>query len=185
MVILSVILIALLTFIDQLTKNLVLNKVQIGEVINVIKIGDTPVFSLTHVRNSGAAWSSFSTKTDLLTVVTLVIISLLILVMFVPKIQKKILGRTAVISERISFCLVIAGGLGNIIDRLRFKEVIDFIKTDFIDFPIFNFADICVVTGCFLFIINIIVLDFILDKKKKTKDETSEIQNDSVVNSGE
>ena len=58
--------------------------------------------------------------------------------------------------EIISLAVLIAGGIGNLIDRIRFKEVVDFIKFEPINFPIFNFADICVVVGgiifCFCFI---------------------------------
>ncbi|NLZ45506.1 MAG: signal peptidase II [Clostridiales bacterium] len=173
MIVFSVILIAALTFFDQLSKYFVLKKLDIGEVISIFKIGGNPILSITHERNSGAAWSTFSTKTELLTIVTSIIIILLLILLFLPKLQKKVLGNEVTLIERISFCLVIAGGLGNIIDRLRFKEVVDFIKTDFIDFPIFNFADICVVVGCILFIINIFVFDLILNKLKANKAEDS------------
>ena len=65
------------------------------------------------------------------------------------------------------FCLILSGGLGNFLDRVfRGGLVVDFIKTDFIDFPIFNVADICVTVGAG-FIILYFLLDTIKDYKSK------------------
>lgn len=158
--------------VDQITKFLVVKHIDLGEVINVIKFGQTKIFSLTHVRNKGAAWSSFSTKTTMLTIVTFLLIICLGLVLYVKPVQKKVLGRKINTLETISFSLIISGGIGNIIDRIRLKEVVDFICADFIDFPIFNFADICVVVGCAIFIVDILVSD-IKENKEKKKNQTN------------
>lgn len=171
MYLLAAILIVTLTIVDQLTKFLVVKNIHLGEVINVIKFGDNPVFSLTHVRNKGAAWSSFSDKTSLLTIFTFIIIVFFLVVMFVKPVQKKLLGKYIGIFETISFSLIISGGIGNLIDRFRLKEVVDFIKADFIDFPIFNFADICVVIGCILFVADILISDINLSKKPEKTNE--------------
>ena len=61
--------------------------------------------------------------------------------------------------------LVISGGIGNLIDRLVLGYVIDYIKFEPINFPVFNFADICIVIGGILFCIYFIIIDEI--KKKK------------------
>ena len=63
MFIISIILISVLTVIDQILKYVVSNNIDLYEKIEVIKIGATKIFSLTHVRNSGAAWSIMSGKT--------------------------------------------------------------------------------------------------------------------------
>ena len=63
--------------------------------------------------------------------------------------------------------MIISGGIGNLIDRVRIKEVIDFIKLDFISFPIFNFADICVVIGALVFCLWIILSDIKTKREKK------------------
>lgn len=167
MIIFSVILIISMIIIDQLTKFLVVKHISLGEIINVISIGKVDIFSLTHVRNKGAAWSSFSSKTTILTIVTLVLIIGLLLLLYVKPIQNKVLGRKINTLEAVSFSLIISGGIGNIIDRIRLKEVVDFISADFIDFPIFNFADICVVIGCFIFIADIIIMDVKETKNKR------------------
>ncbi|MGN0594173.1 MAG: signal peptidase II, partial [Hominimerdicola sp.] len=56
------------------------------------------------------------------------------------------------------------GGIGNLIDRIRLHEVVDYIQCDFINFPIFNLADICVVIGGILFFIA-----FFLEEKKSSE----------------
>ena len=53
--------------------------------------------------------------------------------------------------------LIIAGGIGNMVDRISTGEVIDFITFEFFDFPSFNFADCCVVVGCVLWILYILL----------------------------
>lgn len=178
MIIFSVLLIFAMIIVDQLTKLLVIKYIDLGEVINVIKIGQMKIFSLTHVRNKGAAWSSFSSKTTMLTIVTLILIIALFALLYIKPVQKKILGRGINILETISFCLIISGGIGNIIDRIRLKEVVDFICADFINFPIFNFADICVVVGCFIFIIDIIVADAKESKQKRQQSVSKENENE-------
>ncbi len=52
--------------------------------------------------------------------------------------------------------LIISGGIGNMIDRVFYGEVVDFITFGFISFPSFNIADCCIVIGCFLWIISIL-----------------------------
>lgn len=176
MIIFSVILIAAMIAVDQITKVLVIKFIDIGEIINVISFGSNDIFSLTHVRNKGAAWSSFSSKTNMLTVITFLLILGLLVLLYVKPVQKKLFSRPLNVIETVSFCLIISGGIGNIIDRIRLKEVVDFIKTDFIDFPIFNFADICVVAGCFMFIIDIVIADANEARKKLKKSENSNEQ---------
>jgi signal peptidase II len=57
----------------------------------------------------------------------------------------------------MSIALLISGGVGNLIDRVRLHEVIDYIRFEPINFPIFNFADICVVIGAIMFCISVII----------------------------
>ncbi len=70
------------------------------------------------------------------------------------------------------FCLVISGGVGNLIDRVFYGgQVVDFISTDFMDFPVFNVADICVTVGAAL-----VILYFVIDtvNEKNGKDKLKE-----------
>lgn len=147
----SLILITVLTVGDQILKLLVNKKIDMYETIDVVKIGSTKIFSLTHVRNNGAAWSIMAGKSWFLIGVPIVIILIGIAYLFYIRNNSKF--------EIISLAVLIAGGVGNLIDRIKLKEVIDYIKFEPIDFPVFNFADICVVIGGILFCINILIID--------------------------
>jgi signal peptidase II len=76
--------------------------------------------------------------------------------------------------QLVSLAMLIAGGLGNLIDRIRLKEVIDYIKFEPFNFPVFNFADICVVVGAILFAVYIIFLDDSGKKNTETENEKTE-----------
>ncbi len=159
---LSLILAALLVAIDQCLKVVVDNKIELGQVIEVIKFGSFKLFSLTHIRNTGAAWSIMSGKTWFLVLLPIVVCIAGIVYMY--KIRK---GSKP---EMISVAMIISGGVGNLIDRVRMHEVIDYIKFEPINFPIFNFADICIVIGAILFCLSIIISDV----KKSKADKAGE-----------
>ena len=98
---------------------------------------------LLTIHNYGAAWSSFSGQRILLLFVTSLIISTLILLM-ARRIVRHPLGVAAC-------CLVISGGIGNLIDRFRVGYVVDMFHFEFWpSYPVFNVADICVVCGAIL-----------------------------------
>lgn len=63
--------------------------------------------------------------------------------------------------------LILAGGIGNMIDRVTTGQVVDFVTFDFIDFPSFNVADCCVVIGCILWILYILFDIFKGEKETK------------------
>ncbi len=63
--------------------------------------------------------------------------------------------------EVIALALVVAGGIGNCIDRLTTGYVVDFIRFTFIDFPVFNVADICVTCGVVLFLVAVVRAEFV------------------------
>ena len=146
MFVISLVIMAVLVAADQLIKLAVTNNLPLnGQPVEVIKFGSFKVFSLTHIRNSGAAWSMMSGKTWFL--IGLPVVVLIVAVIYMYKIRK---GSKL---ELVSLAMVLAGGIGNLIDRIRVKEVVDYIKFEPINFPIFNFADICIVIGGILFVI--------------------------------
>ena len=101
------------------------------------------VVELTRVHNFGAAWSSFSGMRWLLLAVTTAIVAA-VAVVLIRRIVCHPLGVAA-------GALIIAGGLGNIIDRARLGYVVDMFQFEFWQsYPVFNVADICVVCGCVL-----------------------------------
>ena len=155
---LSLALIVVFTAVDQIIKILVDKHIALNEVINVIKFGDTKIFSLTHIRNTGAAWSMMSGKTWFLICLPVVVCVVALIYMYKIRKTKKL--------EMFSISLFVAGGIGNLIDRIRLHEVIDYILFEPVDFPIFNFADICVVVGVILF-----AAAMIFEEKKDKKEE--------------
>lgn len=178
--ILAIVLIAALVAEDQLIKALILKSYPISSAATGyyhFKIGDFRIFSITHIRNNGAGWSILGGKTVFLTVSTAVVIVAILIYLFIKR-------KSVTKLEKLSLCLIVAGGLGNLIDRLRmliegtdvFPGVIDYLKLDFIDFPVFNFADCCVVAGAILFCL-LLVIDEV--KSEKAKKAAKQAQNDN------
>lgn len=164
MLILSFVLIIVLTVIDQIIKLVIVKNLSVGQVISLIKIGETKVLELTHIRNTGAAWSIMQGKTWFLVVLPIAVLVAGIAFMTV---KRKTLNKF----EVISISMIIAGGIGNLIDRIRLKEVVDYISFKLIDFPVFNFADICVVLGEIMLLAYIF---FFEGEKGKQKDKPDE-----------
>ncbi|HFI0105996.1 TPA: signal peptidase II [Streptococcus suis] len=95
--------------------------------------------SLAYLRNYGAAWSILQNQQWFFTIVTLVVVTALIWY-YIKQIQGNIW-------TLFSLSLMIAGALGNFIDRIRLGYVVDMFHLDFINFPVFNVADICLSVG--------------------------------------
>lgn len=104
------------------------------------------------VYNTGAAWGVLGDSTFALGVFS-ILMCLVIGVFFVLK------ARTLPIIEIIGIALVVGGGLGNAFDRFTLGYVVDFIEPLFIEFPVFNVADIGVTCGVILFLIGILFHD--------------------------
>ena len=120
---------ALLVGLDQWSKYLTVQNISLGETKEFI-----PGFlSLTHLRNTGAAWSLLEGKMIFFYVIT-VIVSVVIIYLLIKNYKKSIWY-----SVGLSF--VLAGAIGNFIDRVRLGYVVDMLQTDFMNFPIFNVAD--------------------------------------------
>lgn len=180
MFVFSLLLIVGLIAADQIIKLIVDANMAVGDLVEVIKFGDFKLFSLNHVRNSGAAWSMMQGKTWFLIGIPLVVCAFGIFYIYKRKDHSRF--------ELVSLSMLVAGGLGNLIDRIRLNEVIDYIKFEPVNFPVFNFADICVVVGALMFAFYIIVLD--KPEKKRAaeaeeKNTDSEAQTDDVKETAE
>ena len=170
LLIISLVVALVLVGVDQLIKYLIVQNYEVctGYIKSyyTFSIGDFDVFSLTHIRNSGAGWSILEGKTVFLIAFTSLI---MLVILFYMIIQRKTMNKF----EMLSLALILAGGVGTLIDRARmiidpeFTGVIDYIKLDFINFPIFNFADICVVVGGISLIVVFAVLEAKAAKKNK------------------
>ena len=128
----------LLVGIDQLVKWWVRSAIPLGESVPFIPY----LMDLTYTQNTGAAFSSFAGMTWLLTLISLgasVAVAVLLGRNFFPGAWGK-----------LSLSLILAGAVGNLIDRAFLGFVTDMFETTFMNFAVFNVADICVVVGGFL-----------------------------------
>ena len=122
------------------------------------------IMELRYVENDGMAFSMLSGRQTLLIVVTSITIGALVWYLFFKKPPMR--------AERVALCLIIAGGLGNLIDRVAAGRVIDFFATTFINFAVFNVADCFVCVGAALFVIAVLRQE--LNAKKEQKAGTDE-----------
>jgi signal peptidase II len=132
--------VAAVTFVvDQVTKQIVLRTMPLGEVIPVIP----PVLDLHHITNRGVAFGLFARLGDIFVPVALVIMSVIFWY------YRSLHGRRTWL--RLALGLQLGGALGNLLDRLRYGAVVDFIEfhIDAINFhwPVFNAADSAIVIG--------------------------------------
>ncbi len=121
------------------------------------------IFSLTYVENRGVAFGMFSDMRWVFVALTSVLLFLLIFYMFKRKPNSKLFY--------ISTGLIIGGGIGNLIDRIFYGYVIDYLSLSFFS-PVCNFADYCITVGTVLLIIYLLFIsdDFKGNKKAKNND---------------
>ena len=149
----------LIAFLDQLFKYLVeifLKPVGTVEII-------PNLFSLTYVENRGAAFGIMSDMRWIFIVFSIIVIIALLVIVFRYKVKNK-LFLTAVV-------LLIGGGIGNLIDRILYGFVIDYLSLSFFP-PVCNFADYCITAGTVLLLIYLLFYSkFFKSDKKATEDE--------------
>lgn len=133
------------TVLDQLSKLWVVGNIPLHGEIPVLD----GIFHLTYAQNTGAAWSMLSGMQWLF-----LLIFLAFTLGIVWEFSKKRWPFTTF--DRWCIAVVYAGGLGNIIDRIRLGYVVDMIEVEFIDFPVFNLADCCITCGCIALIVHLI-----------------------------
>lgn len=95
------------------------------------------IFHITYVQNTGAAFSILKGKTFFFTVVSFIVILVITFILIKHPIKHKAVG--------IVMAMILGGAIGNLIDRLRFGYVVDFL--DFRVWPVFNIADCAIVLG--------------------------------------
>ncbi len=139
---------------DQITKYLVLTNIPLHGQVDVLP----GVVGLTYVRNYGAAFSSFQGMQWLFAVIFVLFTAAIIW-----EYRKKSMNFTAF--EWWCIAAVYGGGLGNMIDRVRFGYVVDMIRTEFMDFPIFNVADCFISCGCIILMVHLVFFNRTFWKK--------------------
>lgn len=172
-------------FFDQLSKVLAITKLKNNDSITLIK----GFFDLTYVENKGAAWGVLSGRMSILVIITILIIPLFILCMIRINKNKRLLNSSK--SKVISFLhfdmiLLLAGAIGNFLDRIVNGYVVDFFRFTFIDFPVFNVADCYITVGAAVFIIIYIFMlkeeeiTLLIKGEKALKSASEEKKNDEI-----
>lgn len=143
---------------DQLSKWWILNNIPLYSNIPAIP----GLFRLTYIQNTGAAFSSFEGAQWLFILVFAAFTAAILWNHF----SRKPLPFTTL--EKWCIAAIYGGGVGNMIDRLRFGYVVDMIETEFIRFPVFNVADSFITCGCILLLIHLVLFnkEFWKDEKK-------------------
>ncbi len=132
---------------DRLVKSHILSSYSTGEVFGQIPY----VADFVFVKNTGAAFSMFSNNTAVLAVVSVIFTIAIILY--------KIIKKPDSFLENISIVLLLSGAVGNAIDRIMYKFVVDFISIKWFEFPVFNIADMAIVIGAVLAVVFVIFFD--------------------------
>ena len=141
----TIIMISIIALIDQLVKWIILKRINNSSIIVINNI-----LNLTYVENTGCAFGIGNSSVILFIIISIIIIGVLISYLIS---RLKQLNNISI----ISLSLIIAGGIGNIIDRIFRGYVIDYIDiSPIIKYPVFNFADICIVLGVIVLIISLV-----------------------------
>lgn len=131
---------------DQLVKAWVVANLAIGQTVTLIP----HVISLTHIQNTGAAFSILEGQQWVFYIIT--IIALIVVAVLWRDSRGHLL-------YRIGLTLIFAGAIGNFIDRIRQQYVTDMFQVDFMNFAIFNVADACLTIGVIAVVIHLIFFD--------------------------
>ncbi|ETI66132.1 lipoprotein signal peptidase [Neobacillus vireti LMG 21834] len=131
---------------DQGTKWLIVHNMHQGESITII---DNVLYITSH-RNQGAAWGILQGQMWLFYVITIVVIAAIMYYIYKAAKGKRLLG--------VSLAFMLGGAIGNFIDRVIHKEVVDFIHTYIFgyNFPVFNIADSALVIGVIMLMIQML-----------------------------
>lgn len=148
--------ISLIIFIfDLAVKRYILNNCRPGDVFGSL----FGIVDFVYVRNTGAAFSLLNNSTLLLSIISLVFCVAVVIYWIIKKPQYILL--------QCALALLFAGAVGNAVDRLAYKFVVDFISIRLFSFPVFNIADISIVLGAIAAIIYVIFFDVSEPKEKK------------------
>lgn len=155
---LSVVGAALLVVADQLIKQWASAVLQPVGAITLLP----GIVELRYYLNDGMAFSMLAGKQTLLIVMTSIMLVCVLVLLLLRKMNPW---------ERVSWMLILGGGVGNLIDRVLNGEVVDYINVLFMNFAVFNFADICITTGVIM-----LMLWVVYDSIKKDKEEKAAAQ---------
>ncbi len=132
---------------DQLVKYIVLENISLTDTVEVIP----KILQFVYVKNTGAAFSLLSGKTYILSIVSLAVCIFLIWYLIKKRPSSRLL--------LVSLGLILGGAVGNMIDRMFRNFVVDYIEVLFVQFPVFNLADVAITVGAALLMIYVIFFD--------------------------
>ena len=136
---------------DRLIKLWAVDNLQGEPLRRFIHFGDFELLNLTYHENTGAIFGSFAGMRIVLIGFTSIMIALCIWFLIARKFKSTVLN--------ISLTLLIAGGIGNLIDRIMQGYVVDYLDFGFFNFAVFNLADICVTVGTTIGVVYILFFD--------------------------
>lgn len=165
----AIIFVLSLVGIDQLIKYFVIEYLKPIGVFELLE----GFIRFRYVENTGAVFGSFASHTAVLTVVSIILLVVTVYFLVTQKNKSKLVSFTLL--------LMIAGGIGNIIDRIRLHFVVDYIEPTFIDFAVFNFADCLITVGAFVLMIYLVIDIVKEEKQKKSEVNITEFINDEAV----
>ena len=137
---------------DQGLKNYIVSNYTVGEVHQIIP----GILSFNYLQNDGAAWNILTGQMWLFYAISVIAIAVCLYFLFNKKYKNALFD--------VGLALVLGGIIGNFIDRLHLKYVVDMLQLDFINFNIFNIADSAITTGVLIIFIYLI---FFADKDYK------------------
>ncbi len=137
----DIITVAVLTAVTFLIRSGIINHLKGGPTVTVIP----HILGLRYSENTGAAFSMLSSKTALLSAITLVALLVMAYMIFIKRYGAKY--------ERAFLIMIFTGGLCNLIERVFFGYVVDYFEFLFVRFAIFNFADSLITVGVTLLLI--------------------------------
>jgi signal peptidase II len=162
-------LVALLGIIvDQITKYLIVqNFAEIGDTLAILP----NIFHFTYVINTGAAFSFFRGQVEILRWISLIVsLILIVFVWYTPKLS---------LIEQLGYGFILAGAVGNGIDRFLFGYVVDFLDFRLINFPVFNLADVAINIGVILLLLASFATP---SRAKRLEQREQEIENRELRN---
>ena len=164
--IVDLVIVGILIAADQIIKHFVLLNLKGHDAHVLIE----NVLEFDYVENRGSAFGMLQNQKFFILFVGAIFMAVIVFLTVRLPLKKKF------IPAHILFSMVVAGGIGNMIDRIRIDYVVDYISFVLIHFPVFNFADCCVVLGVlglfilFLFVYKEKDLDFLKLKQNRYRD---------------
>ena len=159
--IMTFIIAALSIVVDQVIKIFVINNLQPIKSVTVID----NLLTFTYVENKGMAFGMLANQRWIFIALTSIVILALVIAVFKLKNQSRLFY--------ISAALLIGGGIGNLIDRILYGYVVDYIALSFFP-PVCNFADYCVTAGVIMFLVYLFFFtDFLKSDKEKRIDKNA------------